>query len=91
MTLTHTNSSVEPGISESDRLMLLPTRLVTLQRLIAHLEDSGSGSIQPRPVTLRPEMDSLTLLARLRQAHARYALGSGPMERLGKGAWFRHH
>jgi hypothetical protein len=87
--MTMLQTSAEPGIGESDSFILLPTRLVTLQRLIAHLEDGDLRG--PRQVSLRPEMDSLALLARLRQAHARYALGSGPMERLGKGAWFRHH
>ena len=87
MTLMYENDTVEPGIGNSGGCRLLPTRLLMLQRLITQLEEGAS--VNRRSSMLRPEMDSLSLLSRLRRAHARYALGSGPMERMGAGAWFR--
>ena len=37
----------------------------------------------------RPLYETLSRLARLRAAHASYALATGEMERVGPGAWVR--
>jgi hypothetical protein len=68
---------------------LLPARAFMIQRLIALLESGAAAGARPGMALLPTDADRLAMLARLRQAHARYTLGSGSMDRLGSGAWFK--
>ena len=67
---------------------LLPARILSLQRLILLLEAGAADGNHVRSTVVSEDEDRLSLLARLRGAHVRYALGSGGMERMGTGAWF---
>lgn len=77
----------DSGLSAGVYPDLLPCRVFHLQRLIVMLESGSSGSMNSVSNLIPPDANELSLLARLRQAHARYALRSGGMERVGSGAW----
>ena len=83
MNLCAQDSGVSAGVYPD----LLPCRVFHLQRLIVMLESGSDGSLNSVSNLIPPGADGLSLLSRLRQAHARYALGSGGMERVGPGAW----
>lgn len=66
-------------------------REAALERLVAVLEGAEPHPSGEHLFSVRSNYDALSRLARLRAAHAAYALAnSGDMERVGSGAFVRH-
>ena len=70
-------------VSES----LTQKRADALERLIALLEGEGSPFRQRRQPTGESEANQMSLMARLRAAHASYAIASGVVVQIRPGAY----
>ena len=63
---------------------------IAFERLVSLLEADGGAVRRESPMSRGAEQDNLSRLARLRAAHAAYALATtGEMKRMGQGAWVR--
>jgi hypothetical protein len=89
-----TSTRTLPGRKREERRALLSQAMTqqradALERLIALLEGGNSPFRQRRIPTGESEANQMSRVARLRAAHAAYALTSGVVPQMGTGAWLR--